>query len=168
MNLTNLELGNTKYDSIKMRKHLIIFCIAIISQTGFCNCFAQGITMEATLEYINSKLQPVCQISVDRGILVSRCYEGETIIREDQVLCKSLELSSMNYDSKSKIFAINCNGTDKCVDRQMFVRRIQRDYARISFPVTLNASAESGMKKAFTHMIKLVLDPKYSSDEPFE
>jgi hypothetical protein len=66
------------------------------------------------------------------------------------------------------MFTIDCNGTTKCVDRQLFVRKIQRDYNRISFPVTLDAKGEAGMKKAMTHMVNLVLDVKYKSSEPFE
>jgi len=38
----------------------------------------------------------------------------------------------------------------------------------LSFPVTLDAKSTEGMRKAITHMIKLVLDTKYESFDPFE
>jgi len=129
---------------------------------------AQDITMEQTLDYINGKFGAVCQVDVLRGVLLGRYYDGTQLYREDQVMCKALNINSMNYDKEHRMFTIDCSGTTKCVDRQLFVRKIQRDYARISFPVTLDPRGEAGMKKAFLHMIKLVLDPKYSSQEPFE
>ena len=129
---------------------------------------AQEISMEKTLEYINRKIGPTGTIDVINGVIIAKFSEGIEIFREDQVLCKSLYLNSMNYDASQKVFYINCNGTSKCVDRQLFIKKIQRDYARLSFPVNLDPKGVEGMKKAFTHMIKLVLDPKYKSSEPFE
>ena len=129
---------------------------------------AQDISMEQTLAYINGKLGSGYSIDVLHGVIVAKFSEGVEVFREDQVLCKSLDLSSMRYDSEQKLFSINCNGSSKCVDRQLFVRKIQRDYARFSLPVNLDAKGVEGMKKAFTHMFRLVLDPKYKSSEPFE
>ncbi len=129
---------------------------------------AQEITMEQTLTYINGKIGPIGNIDVIRGVIIAKFTEGIDIYREDQVLCKSLDLNSMGYDATQKVFYINCNGTSKCVDRQLFMKKIQRDYARLSFPASLDPKSVAGMKKAFTHMIKLVLDPKYKSSEPFE
>lgn len=129
---------------------------------------AQDISMEQTLTYVNGKFGAVCQIDILRGVLIAKYFDGSEIFREDQVLCKSLNLNSMNYDKELRMLTIDCNGTTKCVDRQLFVRKIQRDYNRISFPVTLDSKSEAGMKKAFNHMFNLVSDPKYKSDEPFE
>lgn len=151
-------------------KIIIIRCLIVFNFLLFSNqkADAQDISMEETLTYINGKLGAVCQIDVLRGVLIAKYYDGTEIFREDQALCKSLNLNSMNYDKELRMFTMDCNGTTKCVDRQLFVRKIQRDYNRISFPVTLDAKSEAGMKKAFTHMFNLVLDPKYKSDEPFE
>lgn len=124
--------------------------------------------MEQTLSYINGKLRPVSELTVDRGIIVSRYFKSGQIVREDQVMCKDLDMSSVNYDSQAGLLSINCKTGNKCVDRQMFVRKIQRDYGRISFPVKLDAKSASGMQKALKHMANLVMDPKYKSSEPFE
>ena len=145
---------------------LLCVIFLIISQNQKSD--GQDISMEETLNYVNGKFGSTCQLDVLRGVLVAKYYDGTEIFREDQVLCKSLNLNSMNYDKELRMFTIDCNGASKCVDRQLFVRKIQRDYNRISFPVTLDAKSEAGMKKAFFHMFNLVLDPKYKSDEPFE
>ncbi|MFM7053313.1 MAG: hypothetical protein ACKOX7_01080 [Bacteroidota bacterium] len=129
---------------------------------------SQDIDMEQTLSYINGKLRPVSELTVDRGIIVSRYFKSGQIVREDQVMCKDLDMSSVNYDSQAGLLSINCKTGNKCVDRQMFVRKIQRDYGRISFPVKLDAKSASGMQKAIKHMVNLVMDPKYKSSEPFE
>ncbi len=147
---------------------LRILIISVTLLTATTAVRAQEITMEQTLTYINGKLGNGYSIDVLRGVLTAKFFEGAEPFREDQVMCKSLDLSSMRYDASQKLFSVNCNGSSKCVDRQLFVRKIQRDYARFSLPVTLDAKGVEGMKKAFTHMVRLVLDPKYSSSEPFE
>lgn len=124
--------------------------------------------MEETLEYINRKLAPHSKVDVLRGVIVSQYFDAGTLIREDQVMCKSLDINTIKYDSENRILSIDCSGGQKCVDRQLLVRKIQRDYNRLSFPVTLDAKSKEGMQKAITHMIRLVLDPKYESFDPFE
>ncbi len=146
-------------------RNLILWVTLLL---GSHTAVAQDITMEQTLTYINGKLGSGYNIDVLRGVLVAKFSEGTEVYREDQVLCKSLDLNTMRYDSEQRLFSINCNGTSKCVDRQLFVRKIQRDYARFSLPVTLTAKEVEGMKKAFTHMIRLTLDTKYTNSEPFE
>lgn len=145
----------------------ILFSILFLPVLSF-PLRAQNINMEETLEYLNRKLQPVCGVTVDRGILVARYYDRGVLVREDQLFCKSIDLNTMRYDSENRLFIINCSNKAKCVDRQLIIRKIQRDYQRISFPVTLDTKGAEGMRRAFTHMIKLVLDTKYQNDEPFE
>lgn len=130
--------------------------------------FGQDIDMEQTLEYLNVKLRPTAELTVDRGILVSRYFKNGQIIREDQVMCKDLDMETISYDATAGILSINCRTGLKCVDRQMFIRKIQRDYGRISFPVKLDAKSIAGTQKALKHMVNLVLDTKYKSAEPFE
>lgn len=129
---------------------------------------AQDITMEQTLKYINGKLGSGYEVDVNSGVIIARFSEGVEVYREDQVLYKTLDLNSMKYDASQRLFIINCKDGKKCVDRQLFIRKEQRDYARISFPVTLDAKGVEGMKKAFTHMIRMIEDVKYKNSEPFE
>jgi hypothetical protein len=151
-----------------MIHYKFIFLMACLSAFLPKDIKSQDIDMEQTLNYINGKLRPVSELTVDRGIIVSRYFNNGQIVREDQVMCKDLNMSSVNYDSQAGILSINCKTGSKCVDRQMFVRKIQRDYGRISFPVKLDPKSASGLQKALKHMVNLVMDPKYKSSEPFE
>ncbi|MGR6087028.1 MAG: hypothetical protein ACU4F9_02540 [Arcticibacter sp.] len=151
-----------------MMRSKFILLLAFLTSFLSNDIKAQDIDMEQTLDYINGKLRPVSELTVDRGIIVSRYFKNGQIVREDQVMCKDLDISSINYDNQAGILSINCKTGNKCVDRQMFIRKIQRDYARISFPVKLDSKSSTGIQKAFKHMISLVLDPKYKSSEPFE
>jgi len=145
-----------------------LFLVLVTIGSFHSNIYAQEISMEETLAYINRKLAGGSVVDVERGVIIAKYNQGGQLYREDQVLCKALDLSSMGYDSNEKVFYINCTGSAKCVDRQLFVRKIQRDYARLSFPVNLDSKGVEGFKKAFAHMIKLVNEPKYKSSEPFE
>lgn len=152
---------------MKLIRIILLFTL-LFTKGSFQPLFAQGITMEETLEYINRKLGSTSKVDVLRGVIVSQYFDAGTLVREDQVLCKDLDINTIKYDSENRILSIDCSGSRKCVDRQLFVRKIQRDYNRLSFPVTLDAKGTEGMRKAITHMIKLVLDPKYESFDPFE
>ncbi len=148
-----------------MKESIITILLSIL---GVEAVFSQTIPMEETLSYINQKLAPHSELTVDRGILVSRYFKNGQIIREDQVMCKDLDIASINYDEASGMFFVNCKNNGKCVDRQMFIRKIQRDYSRISFPVKLDQKAANGLINATRHMLKMVVDSKYQSTEPFE
>jgi hypothetical protein len=130
--------------------------------------FSQNITMEQTVDYINTKLKPYSELTVDRGIMVSRYFNNGTLVREDQVMCKDLDLISMSYDKDYGLLSINCKKGYKCVDRQMFIRKIQRDYGRISFPIGPDPTGHQGLRNAITHLVKLVTEPGYESSIPFE
>ena len=126
--------------------------------------------MQETLNYINGKFAGKCSIDVSKGVLIAVYQSGGQNVREDQVGVNYLDVGSMKYDSQYNIFSINCKGapSKKCVSRDLFIRKESREYARISWEVYLDEKAVNGMKKAFTHMIRLVLEPKYKSSEAFE
>ncbi|MFM7079025.1 MAG: hypothetical protein ACKOYC_04450 [Bacteroidota bacterium] len=146
-------------------KHFFALALCIWKLHSFS--FAQEISVEQTVEYINTKLKPYSELTVDRGILVSRYFNNGVLVREDQAMCKDLDLASMSYDNDYGLLYINCK-KGKCVDRQMFVRKIQRDYSRISFPIGPDPKGHEGLKKAITHLIKMVTIPGYQSSTPFE
>ena len=123
--------------------------------------------MEQTLNYINGKGSGY-SVDVNHGVIIARFSEGVEVFREDQVLYKTLDMNTMHYDKAQRMFIINCKSGKECVDRQLFIKKIQRDYARLSFPVTLDEKGVEGMKKAFKHMMLLIENPKYKSSEPFE
>jgi hypothetical protein len=146
-------------------KHLFALVLCLLKLNNIA--FSQEISIEQTVEFINTKLKPYSELTVDRGILVSRYFNNGVLVREDQVMCKDLELSSMNYDIDYGLLSIDCK-KGKCVDRQMFVRKIQRDYSRVSFPIGPDPKGHEGLKNAITHLIKMVTIPGYQSSNPFE
>ncbi|MCC6384391.1 MAG: hypothetical protein LC117_05760 [Bacteroidia bacterium] len=150
-------------------KKIILFTFCFLS----LKLAAQEITMEYTLEYINSKLGSCCTIDISRGILSAEYRELGEVVREDNVSISDLDLNSIHFDSENRMVVINCKGApaSKCVSREIPAygkRGIYRPYSRISWQVNLNEKSVQGLERAFAHMIKLVLNPKYSSSEPFE
>jgi hypothetical protein len=147
-------------------KLLVSFLITFFAFRGF----SQEVTMQQTLNYINSKFAGKCSIDVSKGVIIAVYQANGQNVREDQVGVNYLDVSSMKYDSQYNIFSIDCKGapSKKCVSRDLYVRKESHDYARISWEVYLDEKGVGGMKKAFTHMIRLVLEPKYKSSEPFE
>jgi hypothetical protein len=150
-----------------MRIRILLLVVSLLVKiTGIS---AQDISMEQTLSYINGKLGAGNNIEVIHGVIIAKFMQGSELVREDQVMVKLLDPASMSYDPVYRVFSINCKGSAKCVDREILVnRKSTRDYHRLSFPVNLDNKGVEGMKKAFTHMMRLVLEPKYKSSEPFE
>jgi hypothetical protein len=155
--------GNTMYITKKL---IFSFLVSFLTFQSF----SQDITMQQTLDYINRKFAGRCSIDVSKGNLIAIYQVNGQNVREDNVGVNYLDLNSMKYDSEYNIFSINCKGapSKKCVTRDLFVRKESQDYARISWEVYLDEKGVNGMKKAMTHMIRLVLEPKYKSSEPFE
>ncbi|MFI5218983.1 MAG: hypothetical protein ACHQNT_05790 [Bacteroidia bacterium] len=140
---------------------------------GFEFSNAQEITMEQTLDYINKKIAPSCSLDVLKGNILSVYKENGETIREDEVRVADLDMTSMKYDGTLKIFSINCKGapSKKCVSRELPTygsTGVYRPYARISWEVNLSEKGVQGMKNAFMHMSRMVMEPKYKSNEPFE
>lgn len=146
---------------------IIIFCVKFST--------AQEITFQQTLDYINSKLALCCSINVSKGNIIAIYKEGGQLIREDEARINELDISSIKYNDTYKIFSINCKGAPakKCVARDLPTKGDKtkawyQPYARISWELNLDSKSAAGLKNAFTHMIRLVLEPKYKSSEPFE
>lgn len=134
---------------------------------------AQEITMMETLDYINSKLAPCCSIDVNKGTIIAVYKEGGQQVREDVVNISDLNIQSIRYDEQEHMLSINCKGAPakKCVTREIpnyGSSGVYRPYARISWEVHVSSKSSEGLKKAFAHMINLVMDSKYKSSEPFE
>ena len=150
-------------------KNLLGFLLVLNSFT----CFSQEISMQQTLDYVNGKLAGRCSVDVSKGVIIAVYQVNGENVREDQAAVNDLDINSMKYDIENSIFSINCKGSPgkKCVSRQLFKlgpSEIYRPYARISWEAYLDEKGAAGMKKAFTHMIRLVLESKYKSSEPFE
>ena len=154
--------------TIRIKTRILTILAAGILSIPFHPALAQGITMEETLAYVNDKVGPAVEVDVARGSIVAKYFKDGEMYREDKVLCKRLDHSEIDYDISNRIFYVNCQGNALCVDRQLYQRKIRREYVRISFPVDLSGAEIEGMKKALKHMIRLVTEKRYENDEPFE
>ena len=141
----------------------VLMILGLFLQSG-----AQNIDMEQTIDYINRKLGGAVTIEVKRGYIISKYFDNGELYREDHVSSKDLNINSIKYDAENRLLLIDCRNNLDCVDRQLYIRKISRSYGRISFPVSVNAKSADGLTKAFKHLLKLVENPKYESDEPFE
>ncbi len=160
---------NKLHINILMKKSIVFAFLSIASLTlQTSNSNAQSISMEATLNYVNDKLGPDIKVEVARGYIIAKYYESGELYREDKASCKTLDISEIGYDKENRIMYVNCEGNALCVDRTLYQRKIRREYVRLSFPVTLDERSANGMKNAMTHMIRLVNERKYESNEPFE
>jgi hypothetical protein len=165
--LTLHELNFPCFLMAKFKKILLMLFL----YAAFAN--AQEITMEYTLDYINSKLGPCCSIEVKKGILTAVYHEKGQLVREDNVNIADLDISSIRYDDINKMLVINCKGAPakKCVNRDIPAygsKGVYRPYARISWEVYLVPEKAAALEKAFAFMIRKVLDPKYNVNTPFE
>jgi hypothetical protein len=153
-----------------MKPNCLRFILALVTlvELNSYQAVAQAITMQQTVDYIRQKLGQSIEIEVAGGYLSARYHDGEAIYREDQVKCTDLSIESIQYDKDARIFSIDCANKKDCVDRQLVIRKIDRQYGRISFPVDLDEKSAAGLKNAFAHMIRLVQNPKYKSEIPFE
>jgi hypothetical protein len=131
---------------------------------------AQKLGFEETLSYINSKLGSEFKVTVERGVIISFYYEGgNRLYREDQINPVDVDTNKISYDANEKLFCIYClGGKSKCVDRNLYVSKISRSYARVSYFVTLDPKSAEGLKKAFRHLVRLATIHNYKNNDPFE
>lgn len=138
---------------------------------GLCSLksYAQDISREQTITYINTKLGGNIVVDISNGNIVATFTDAGQEYREDQVYIGDLDSNAIKYVSFDKLFVINCKATrKKCVVRNFFILKETKAYGRISFPVMLNENAANGLVNAFKHLIRLSLIKKYKSDVPFE
>jgi hypothetical protein len=152
-------------------KSYFLFASLFLSCSVFA--YSQDISMEQTLEYINGKLGGKCSLDVSHGVINSLCRENGQVVREEQAPIHDLDINSIKYDAQYNIIYIDCKGggKDKCDNREIFnigPKSVYRGYSRISWEAHLDEKSAEGMKKALVHMMRLVLEPKYKSSEPFE
>lgn len=117
--------------------------------------------MNATLNYVNELLGSSFQIIVDRGYMNVSYYQDNELFREDNAACRDLDINSIDYNKEDMLFSLNCRNGKKCVLRIYYLRKIRRDYNRISFYKQLSESEAAKLKSAFIHIINMVNDVNY-------
>ncbi len=127
----------------------------------------ENITVQQTLDYINSKFNGKYVVSINYGVLIATYFDGETKYREDQAPVKDLSADHVYFNSKTGMLLVNCtNPQKKCVTREFLGKRLF--YSRISFPINYPSKTTDGLVKAFQHLIRLINEKNYKSAEPFE
>lgn len=136
--------------------------------TFFKISYSQTPGRKETIDYLNSKLNPSCVIEVN-GATIIACYYSNTgaKIRQDKVSSGALD-TSIVYDKNEKILSIPCLGVEgDCVMRNLYLQKIKRPYARLSFAIDDENKANE-IKKAFKHLIRILSEPKYKDEISFD
>ena len=115
-----------------------------------------NITAEQTIEYLNKKLAPVCQI------------RDGTPVREDIVAFEQINPTTVKYSASENGVIIQCLQEERCIKRRMLQNSTHDYFSRILFPVECTPQQQQSLVKAFVHLIMLYHDPGYKSNVPFE
>ena len=121
-----------------------------------------------TLEYINKKLSGSCVIEINKGNIIANYYSADgKHIREDKVFSGALD-TAVTYDTEEQLLSIKCLGIEgDCVTRNLYVQKVRRQYARISFVVKDSSKVEE-LKKSIKHLIRTLSEPKYKDEISFD
>ena len=127
-----------------------------------------NITAEQTIEYLNKKLAPVCQIRDRRGDMVVAFFRSGTPVREDIVAFEQINPTTVKYSASENGVIIQCLQEERCIKRRMLQNSTHDYFSRILFPVECTPQQQQSLVKAFVHLIMLYHDPGYKSNVSFE
>lgn len=148
-----------------MRFIKLIIVFLIVSSVGF----AQNISMEETISFINRKMEGRYKLTIDRRQLnIEVLNDDKELIREDLVMIDELDWETIKYYPDEGSLVIRCeNKGYDCFERNLIVKGLKDYVHRFNFIVKDDKEAEA-LRKALVHMIRLVREKKYESAEPFE
>ena len=156
--------SNAQY-SKKNACKILIFLIFIINSS-----FAQTretISVEETLKYINTKLSGLVTVADNRGELIVKFYENGNLNRTDKVPIEDLNAQAIDYLADEKAIVLKCIHKD-CIDRRLVTPKLHSQFSRISISGNFDSKTQSGLIKAFEHLLLTFQDPKYKNLTPFE
>lgn len=146
-----------------LKKCFLSCCFSLLSAV----LFAQHISMEETLAYINGKLTGKYQIDVKRGLLLLTSYKDNTKMMEETTLITDLK-PEVIYSEEEKAIIIKCTDGDKCIERKEYLVEKKNYFSRLKIVTPDDEKSVKGLQKAFLHLLRLVHEPKYKSTESFE
>ena len=149
----------------------LLLCFYLIDAKSAA--FAQEITLTQTLAYLNNKFEGKCIFDCKHGTLYLECYKNakKKKYREDIVKIEDLDVLSLVYSEDEKSFVIKCSdGYEKCINRTVYDtdKDIENRYNRMNILYEGDEKSKAGITNALTHMIRLINEPKYHSNQPFE
>jgi len=158
-------LNMTSFNSINRGKVVLVLCLVL---TFFQISYSQIPNKKQTLDYLNQKMQGSCILEISKGNIIANYYSSDgNLIREDRVFSGALD-TVIKYDASEQLLSVPCLKIEgDCVTRKLFVQKIKRTYARISFVVKDETQAEE-IKKALQHLIRIESEPKYKDEISFD
>ena len=145
---------------------LLFYFSILLGISSFSN--AQKPTFENTLAYINKKVGPNAKVEIRKGNIYAKYYKSGKQVREDQVYLPELEIERAGYDSDFTLFYIPCiRSVENCV-RRSFANGDLIEYPRITFIVENNEKTLKGLRSAFLHIQKMLVQKGYAEEITLE
>lgn len=146
-----------------LKNSFLCCCFSLLSVVSF----AQNISMEETLAYINGKLSGKYVIDVKRGLLLLTSYKENMKMMEETILITDLK-PEVTFSEEEKAIIIKCTDGDKCLERKEYLVEKKNYFSRLKIVTPEDERSVKGLQKAFLHLLRLVQEPKYKSTESFE
>lgn len=129
---------------------------------------SQNISMDETLAFINSKFGSDCKVNVKNGYILTEISENGTLIRKDKADISVMDVLKTEYNEESKMVILYCTQKECCERKLMGNTKVTQ--LQNNLPLLWKGSAKEALSviKAFNHLIKLVNEPGYKSNTPFE
>ena len=136
--------------------------------------------MDQTVAYLNKKLGDNFKIElIKQKQLIISFYKRGAVYKIDKVYIETLDTNAIQYSDEENMLILRCKDDkflegnlkkfrDGCVEREIKVKDMIGQYARINLEVGSDKNKISSLTKAFIHLIKLEQVEDYSSSTPFE
>ena len=147
--------------------HLILLILLLSGVKGFSQ---NKISIDQTLDYINSKLQPKVKAEVKGGyLLLTFTNDKGEVYRKDKVALDALDHTAIEYVEEEKMITLRCLNGAECDERQLnTTTKVTRNYNRVTIVYEGEDRSKEGLLNAFGHLVKLVNVKSYKDHQPFE
>lgn len=128
------------------------------------------ISIDETLTYINSKLQPKVKAEVKAGhLFLTFTNDRGEVYRKDKVALDHLDHTEIEFVEEEKMINLKCLNGAECDIRDLNTNtKVTRHYNRVNIVFDGDEKTTEGLLKAFRHLVKLVNVKSYTEHEPFE
>lgn len=147
--------------TLNISSSMLIAGMLVVSISA--NCYTQVPDRAQTLAYLNKLGGDSVRFSL-KGVqlTIDLLDMNQKPVRRDQVMLTDIDTVAL-FESTSKLVCVNCiKVAPDCVQRELKVQKIRRNYDRISLPATNETSA--GYRIALQHLIKITSVKKYRDE----
>jgi hypothetical protein len=140
---------------------ILLSCLLVV--TIAAKSYTQVPDKAQTMAYLNKLGGDSVRFSLKGVQLTIDLLDGnQKMLRLDKVMLTDLDTVA-SFESSSKLVCVNCiKGTPDCVNRELIVQKVRRNYDRISILTSLEKSA--GYIAAIQHLIKITSVKKYKDE----